>query len=186
MKLSLNPWERRDYRSLFFRMWQAWSSILQVGKAFHVFRGEVVKNCFYLWCRVQEKQCEQVAAVKFHPWGGKMAIYLTSRNKRESGVSQDLVSAFVSLVRARVWIDFKFYKQMNTLDSFALNWCLKDIICSVEEETLFFGLFICDFVPYLCSSEALWRHGMQHRMHAHTHVLCVHYRTAYDHIRVEV
>ena len=70
----------------------------------------------------------------------KMAIYLTRRNKIESNAMQDLVSVFRSLVKARVWIDFRFYKAMKNLDMFQQQWCLNDVICSVEEEALYFGL----------------------------------------------
>lgn len=48
----------------------------------------------------------------------KMSIYLTRRNKIIREVFQDLVSVFVSLVRERVWIDFRFHKEMKSLDSF--------------------------------------------------------------------
>ena len=70
----------------------------------------------------------------------KMAIYLTRRNKIESNVTQDLVSVFRSMVRARVWIDFKFYKAMKNLDTFQQLWCFNEVVCSVGDEELCFGL----------------------------------------------
>ena len=70
----------------------------------------------------------------------KLAIYLTRRNRVEREVVQDLVSVFISLVRARVWIDFKFHKLMKNMDIFVEQWCYNDVICSVVDETLCFGL----------------------------------------------
>lgn len=69
----------------------------------------------------------------------KMSIYLARRNKIKREVFQDLVSVFVSLVRARDWIDFKFHKEMKSLDSFVQQWCDNDVICSVDNEELTFG-----------------------------------------------
>ena len=70
----------------------------------------------------------------------KMALYLTRRNKIKNGVMQDVVSVFIALVRARVRIDFRFYKGMKNLSTFVKQWCYNEVICSVMEEELMFSV----------------------------------------------
>ena len=69
----------------------------------------------------------------------KMSIYLTRRNKIQRGVNQELVRVFGALVRARVQIDFIYYKGMQSIDTFIQQWCYDDVICSVEGDVLRFG-----------------------------------------------
>ena len=45
---------------------------------------------------------------------------------------------FVSLVRARDFIDLNFHKVMKSLDVFIKLWCFNDVVCSLVEEDLVF------------------------------------------------
>ncbi len=46
------------------------------------------------------------------------------------------------MIKARVWVDFKFYKMMKDLIFFSVQWCHNEAICSVVDELLLFFLFI--------------------------------------------
>lgn len=69
----------------------------------------------------------------------KLSIYLTRRNKMEAKLCDDIVPVFISLVKARVFIDFRFHRLMNSLKLFEYEWCYNDVICSVMEDKLVFG-----------------------------------------------
>ncbi|KAK0155410.1 Transposon TX1 uncharacterized protein [Merluccius polli] len=42
-------------------------------------------------------------------------------------------------IRARLWLDFRFYKHIGDLDAFKQRWCFNDIVCSVVNEELVFA-----------------------------------------------
>ena len=84
----------------------------------------------------------------------KMATYITRRNKVR-GKESVLRRVFVALLRARVFIDFKFHKLMKNLNVFTKLWCFNDVICSLEEEELVFTLFlICKVFFFLSLKNA--------------------------------
>uniref|UniRef100_A0AAQ6ILA1 Reverse transcriptase domain-containing protein n=1 Tax=Anabas testudineus TaxID=64144 RepID=A0AAQ6ILA1_ANATE len=64
----------------------------------------------------------------------KLAIY---RTRKAEG--QEVTSVFRALVRARLWLDFKFYKFMNNLPGFVQQWCYDNVLCSVVEDDLVFN-----------------------------------------------
>lgn len=68
----------------------------------------------------------------------KLAVYMTRKNKIEGREGQHVVIVFKNLVKARLMIDFKFYKMMNDLESFLQKWCFNEAICTVIEEMLIF------------------------------------------------
>ncbi len=45
-------------------------------------------------------------------------------------------------LKARVWVDFKFYKMMKDLMSFQTVWCYNDAICSIVDDSLFFSCLL--------------------------------------------
>lgn len=71
-----------------------------------------------------------------------MSIYSSRKNKVEDRTGQEALPVFISLVKARVWVDFRFYKEMNNIDEFLKQWCYKDALCSVVGDCLIFdGVF---------------------------------------------
>lgn len=68
----------------------------------------------------------------------KLAVYMTRKNKIEGREGQHVVIVFKNLIKARLMIDFKFYKMMNDLESFLQKWCFNEAICTVIEEMLIF------------------------------------------------
>jgi len=46
-------------------------------------------------------------------------------------------------IRARLWLEFRFYKDIGDLEAFKQRWCFNGIVCSVvEEELMLTPLFI--------------------------------------------
>ncbi len=71
-----------------------------------------------------------------------MAIYMSRRNKIEESSDCDVNTVFVRLLKARLKIDFDFYKSTNNIEEFRNIWCFKNVLCFVEENVLFFGLLL--------------------------------------------
>ncbi|KAI4878376.1 hypothetical protein NFI96_005410 [Prochilodus magdalenae] len=69
----------------------------------------------------------------------KLAIYMSRKNKMSQSSDHDARQVFMRLVRARVKVDFNYYRSMKDLDSFQLVWCSEDVVCSVEEDELVFA-----------------------------------------------
>ncbi len=70
----------------------------------------------------------------------KMAIYVSRRNKLEEKPCQNIIEIFLILVKSRVLIDYKFYKDMNDLFTFEKIWCCNGVLCMISENDLTFAL----------------------------------------------
>lgn len=70
----------------------------------------------------------------------KMAIYISRKNRVEQKCSDDVNVCFLTLIKSRVLIDFRFYKTMRDLSTFELIWCSHGALCAVCEVDLFFSL----------------------------------------------
>ncbi|KAI4900062.1 hypothetical protein NFI96_009347, partial [Prochilodus magdalenae] len=99
--------------------------------------------CFYeafiigtKYVRSQRFKCQ---LLNFILGQAKLAIYMSRKNKMSQSSDHDATQVFTRLVRARVKIDFNYYRSMNDLDSFKLFWCSEDVVCSVEEGKLVFA-----------------------------------------------
>ena len=71
--------------------------------------------------------------VNFIVGTAKFSIYKSRKNTIDNVSCPDLVPLFVILVKARVWVDFRFHKAMNSLGEFWEMWCYEDIICSLDD-----------------------------------------------------
>lgn len=68
----------------------------------------------------------------------KLAIYLSRKGKIEQKDNYNVVVVFRALLKARISIDFRFYKVMSDLFTFESKWCSNDVLCKIDEEELFF------------------------------------------------
>lgn len=59
----------------------------------------------------------------------------------ESKAGQEVIFVFRGLVKARILVDFNFYKAMNNCDAFVDQWCYEDALCTVFEDVLIFSVF---------------------------------------------
>ncbi|XP_056262373.1 mitochondrial adenyl nucleotide antiporter SLC25A23-like isoform X1 [Pseudoliparis swirei] len=113
----------------------------------------------------------------------KMAIYLTRKSRVENREGQEAGAVWLCNIRARLWLEFRFYKHIGDLDAFKQRWCFKGIVCSVVEEEL-------EFAPLFMSMDrdgtmtidwSEWRdhflfnpcHNMEEVIHhwKHSHIL---------------
>ena len=68
-----------------------------------------------------------------------MAVYISRKRKVEDSVDTDMVLLFSRMVKARVLIDFKYYKEMKDLDQFKLIWTYGLTLCEVQDHDLVFS-----------------------------------------------
>ena len=65
----------------------------------------------------------------------KLVIWL-SRKKRIKGESSDALQIMTCLIKARIRIEFEYYKLINKIERFINLWCEGDILASVEDKKL--------------------------------------------------
>jgi len=66
----------------------------------------------------------------------KMAIYVTSQHLRSGGGETDPLVEFRNRVRARLQIEFSYYRFVNNIDVFIDFWCFNDSLCSIVGDKL--------------------------------------------------
>ena len=71
----------------------------------------------------------------------KLSIYCSRKNKVEGKEGQEAVPIFRALMKARIWVEYRFFKEMNDIDEFMRKWCYDDALCSVVNDELIFNLF---------------------------------------------
>ena len=99
---------------------------------------EFSKEMFVLGFKYVKKRQKVCKLLNFILGQAKMAIYVTRRNKVENQPGTNVV-LFPALVKARVLVDFHFYKLMQNLETFEDVWCVKHAICTVFESELHFS-----------------------------------------------
>ncbi|KAL7858601.1 hypothetical protein AOLI_G00187030 [Acnodon oligacanthus] len=82
------------------------------------------------YTRSQQARC---CLLNFLFGQAKLAIWLTRRNKlrRQGLIDPDVM--LKSFIRARVKVDFAYYKAMNDLVTFEKMWCVGEALCCVED-----------------------------------------------------
>ncbi|KAL7890945.1 hypothetical protein AOLI_G00004210 [Acnodon oligacanthus] len=82
------------------------------------------------YTRSQQAKC---CLLNFLFGQAKLAIWLTRRNKlrRQGLIDPDVM--LKSFIRARVKVDFAYYKAMNDLVTFEKMWCVGEALCCVED-----------------------------------------------------
>ena len=66
----------------------------------------------------------------------KMAIYVTAQHIRSGGGETDPLKEFKSRIRARLQIEFAYYRFVNNIVSFSDFWCYNNILCSISDDKL--------------------------------------------------
>lgn len=72
----------------------------------------------------------------------KLAVYMSRKKKVEQNLRQNIVAMFSNMVKARILIDFAYYKLMDDLITFEGIWCYNQALCSVFEGDLVFAHFL--------------------------------------------
>ena len=90
----------------------------------------------YKYCQKKKPQCQLLNCILGR---AKMSVYLSRRNKVEESSDHDAVWLLIKMMKARLKVDFEYYKEMNDLSEFIRVWCYKGVLCSVSEEVLIYG-----------------------------------------------
>lgn len=97
---------------------------------------------FILGFRYSAKNKMKCQLLNFIVGEAKMAIYISQKNKIEGMEGWEVLSICKNRIKARVWVDFKFYKMIKDLMFFLGQWCYNDAICSVVDELLYFSCLL--------------------------------------------
>ena len=52
----------------------------------------------------------------------KMAVYVSKKRRVEDSVDSDIVLLLSRMIKARLLIDFKYYREMQDLERFTMTW----------------------------------------------------------------
>lgn len=91
----------------------------------------------FKYTRKQKYKCQ---LLNFLIGQAKMAVYVSRRNRIEHDSGFDLDLVFSTLVRSRILIDFRFYKEMSDLDTFKDIWCQNNALCIIVDDVVQFTL----------------------------------------------
>lgn len=81
--------------------------------------------------------------INFMVGQAKMAVYISRKNKINDSHGTDVLLLFKALIKSRISVEFKYYKEMKDLDMFVLQWCFNEAVCAVVEEELIFNFLFC-------------------------------------------
>ena len=70
----------------------------------------------------------------------KMATYVTLQHLRTGGGPTDPLQEFRSRIRARLAIEFAYYRFVNNVDSFSDFWCFNNVLCFISNDKLFVNI----------------------------------------------
>lgn len=96
------------------------------------------KQCFILGFKYSKLQKYRCQLINFIVGQAKMAIYISRRNKIEQRNGQHIVAVFKNMFKSRILVDFNYYKLMNAINVFKIEWCSDVGMCTVLNDELFF------------------------------------------------
>ena len=115
------------------------------------------KRAFILGVRYRKSQQGKSKLLNWVVGEAKMSIYSSRKNRVEDRAGQEALPVFISLLKARVWVDFSFFKEMRNLDGFIKQWCFNDVICSVIDDVLIFNMIFLGGV-LIVFLNVVWRY----------------------------
>lgn len=108
-------------------------------KVFQCFGVSFSSETFILGFKYAQKERCKCQLINFILGNGKMAIYISRKNKVEKNSDHDVVEIFMRLVKSRVKMEFDFFAVKGDLDVFEDVWCQAGAICSLENDDLVFS-----------------------------------------------
>ncbi len=102
--------------------------------------GEVFSlRIFILGFRYKKAHKDECQLMNFILGQSKMAVYVSRKRKVEDSVDSDVVLLLSRMIKARILIDFNYYREMRDLERFKWTWTFGGVLCSVQEEDLLFS-----------------------------------------------
>ena len=102
------------------------------GKVFN----QQVFICGFKYTRQHKHKCQ---FLNFVLGQAKMAVYISRKKKVEENMDIEAKLLCINMMKARLLIDFSFYKASGDLESFQQIWCFNRSVSSVTEDKLLFG-----------------------------------------------
>ena len=135
-----------DLRETVFHMFTGCNRLTEIFSVltlvFNLFGLAFNESVFIMGAGYNRKQQHKWQLLNFILGEAKMAIYLTRRNRIENREGQNVKAMWQAKLRARLRLEFNFYKQTGDLEGFKEKWCFNEILCCVYEEDLRFALFL--------------------------------------------
>ena len=88
-------------------------------RMFRMLRDTFSMEMFILSSTYSQKRRLKGQLINFILGQVKMAIYLSRRNKLENSLDVDAPTLFVRMVKARLHVDFRFYRTKNNVEEFS-------------------------------------------------------------------
>ena len=128
---------------LFFMFLQVCKRLTQfytlLALVFNLFGVNFSENGFIMGDEYKKEGKDKWQLLNYLSGEAKMAIYI-SRKKRVENKGQDSRTVWLCNIRARLWLEYTFYKNIGDLDTFKNRWCYKNIVCS-SVDLLFVHIF---------------------------------------------
>ena len=135
-----------DLRETVFHMFTECSRLTEIFSVltlvFNLFNVAFTENVFIMGAAYNKTNKNKWQLLNYVSGEAKMAIYLTRRNRIENREGQNAKSMWQAKLRARLKLEFNFYKQTGDLEGFDRVWCFKKILCSVKEDNLHLAHFL--------------------------------------------
>ena len=106
---------------------------------FSLFNVVFTEKVFIMGAAYKKVEKEKWQLLNYLSGEAKMAIYLSRKARVENGEGQEARAVWLCNVRARLWLEFRFYRHIGDLDAFKQRWCFDGIVCSIVEEDLVFA-----------------------------------------------
>jgi len=94
-----------------------------------------IRDFGFKYSRLQKYKCQ---LINFIVGQAKLAIYISRRNEIEQRNGQHGVPFFKNMFKSRILVDLNYYKIMNAINVFEIEWCCDVGLCFVLNEELFF------------------------------------------------
>ena len=108
---------------------------------FRWFGEEWSKNTFILGVSYIKVNASKWQLLNLMVGEAKLSIYCSRKNRVEDKTGQEALPVFISLVKARVWVDFRFFKETCNFNDFITKWCYDNVSCTVTDVVLTFNNF---------------------------------------------
>ena len=82
------------------------------------------------WDKRAKDKCK---LVNFLFGEAKLAIYLTRRDRLQTGAAQNVVALWKCNVKARLRLEFCFHKATKKVDTFTQTWGFENALCQVSD-----------------------------------------------------
>ena len=106
---------------------------------FSLFNVVFTERIFIMGAVYKKAQKDKWQLLNYLSGEAKMAIYISRKNRVENREGQEARAVWLCNIRARLWLEFRFYKHIGDIDAFKIRWCFNDIVCSVVDDELVFA-----------------------------------------------